>query len=82
MTAIELQSELLREINPIVDDEGLMRKVINYVRKLVHTHAEVVAPKEEIKANLRDAFAEFKEYQEGRVTLQSADELLDELRTL
>ena len=53
MTAIELQSELLREISPIAEDEGLMRKVIGYVRKLARGRDATAEADEEIRTNLR-----------------------------
>jgi hypothetical protein len=58
MTAIELQSELLREISPIAEDEGLMRKVIGFVRKLVSGRDATHESDKEIRTNLRHAFAE------------------------
>lgn len=82
MTAIELQSELLREISPIAEDEGLMRKVIGYVRNLARGRDATAEADEEIRTNLRQAFAEFKECQEGRLELQDADDFLQELRTI
>lgn len=82
MTAVELQTELLREISPIAEDEGLMRKVINYVRDLVRIKDEEVETKEDVVGNMREAFAEFNQYKEGQLEFQSADDLLNELRTL
>lgn len=34
MTAIQINAELLRELSNIVDDESLMQKALNYIRKL------------------------------------------------
>lgn len=79
MTAIELQSELLREISPIAEDEGLMRKVIGFVRKLVSDRDASAEADEEIRANLRQAFAEFKECQEGKCETRDLFDVLKEL---
>ena len=35
MTAIELREELLREMNPLLDSETAMKKIIAYVKGLV-----------------------------------------------
>ena len=37
MTAIQLREELFREINPILDDESLLLKLLKYARKLTAT---------------------------------------------
>ena len=34
MTTLQLRAELLNEINPIFDDDSLMREVIDFVRGL------------------------------------------------
>ena len=57
-------------------------KVINYVRDLVRIKDEEVETKEDVVGNIREAFAEFKQYKEGQLEFQSADDLLNELRTL
>ena len=35
MTAMELNAELFRELSIIADDEGLMKKAVKYLKKLV-----------------------------------------------
>ena len=40
MTALELNAELFRTMGEIVDDEGLMKKLLKYVKKLASTRKE------------------------------------------
>ena len=35
MTAIELREELFREMNPLLDSEAAMKKILSYVKELV-----------------------------------------------
>ncbi|MBQ9640674.1 MAG: hypothetical protein IJV06_03845 [Bacteroidaceae bacterium] len=34
MTAVQLRAELLQEINPLLDSEAAMKRLIQYIRKL------------------------------------------------
>ena len=40
MTAIQIREELFREINPILDNERLMLRLLKYARKLTATKAD------------------------------------------
>lgn len=98
MTAVELRGEFLQALNPVFDDESLMRQVMDYVKSLPFkkkrskktkaVEAEHEAEKETepepdsdeyIRAGLREAFKEFKEYQEGKRQFRTLDEVLKEL---
>ena len=53
MTTIQLREELFREINPILDDEGLLLKLLKYARKLTATKADdTLVDKEEFMDSL------------------------------
>ena len=48
MTAIELREELFREMNPLLDSEAAMKKILSYVKELVvaqNKKSAVAAPK-------------------------------------
>ena len=36
MTAMQMNAELFRQLSLIADDEPLMAKVLNYIKKLTH----------------------------------------------
>lgn len=76
MTAIELNQSLMQEITCISGDENMLRKVLNYVRKLrkQNENTEYIT-KEEILAGID---AGLKDLKAGRTV--SARELLKELR--
>ena len=101
MTAVELRGEFLQALNPVFDDESLMRQVMDFIKTLPFkkkrskktkaVEAEHEAEKETelepdsdeyIRAGLREAFKEFKEYQEGKRQFKSLDQYLKELEEL
>lgn len=87
MTTLQLRAELLNEINPIFDDDSLMREVIDFVRGLtLKKRKEKAVPidiphdsDEYILSGLSQSFKEFKEYKEGKRHFKTADEFLKEL---
>ncbi|MBR4327791.1 MAG: hypothetical protein IKP73_19925 [Bacteroidales bacterium] len=101
MTAIELRGEFLQALNPVFDDESLMRQVMDFVKSLPfkkkrskktkaveierenETATELEPDSDEyIRAGLREAFKEFKEYQEGKRQFKKLDDYLKELEEL
>ena len=86
MTTLQLRAELLNEINPIFDDDSLMREVIDFVRGLtLKKRKEKAVPidiphdsDEYILSGISQSFKEFKEYKEGKRQFKTADELLKE----
>jgi len=45
MTAIQLREELFREMNPLLDSEVAMTKVIAFVKGLVNVQKKVDSPR-------------------------------------
>jgi hypothetical protein len=67
MTAIELKSELYRQIDTISDNEPLMTKVLAFIRGLVLMPPSVPVASytvEELNARIEDSLMDIKE---GRV---------------
>lgn len=62
MTAVQLRAELFREMNPLLDSEAALKKLIKYVQKLaakkedptLMTHAELVERIEEAEREYRE----------------------------
>ena len=76
MTALELNAELFRQLSIIAEDETLMRKAVEAIRRLAQqkeaqTEETEYISKEGIDAGLKDMIA-------GRT--RPANELLEELR--
>ena len=74
MTAVQLRAELFREMNPLLDSEAALKKLLKYVQKLaakkedptLMTHTELVERIEEAE----------REYREGKtLSFASAEEL-------
>lgn len=81
MTAMELNQSLLQEITNISDDENMVRKVLNYVRKLRRKEEETeYITKEEILAGIDAGLKEMKLAKEGKIELCSARDFLNELK--
>lgn len=85
MSTMELRAELFQNINPLLDDESLLREALDFIKSLVSRKKEA-APTvsvqhdsdEEIEAGLRQAFKELKDYKDGKIDFQSADDFLKE----
>ena len=60
MTAIELREELFREMNPLLDSEVAMKKIISYVKELVvaQNKKSAVAPRKGWAAAAKKAHAD------------------------
>ena len=62
MTTLQLREELFREINPILDDEGLLLKLLKYARKLTTTKTdETLVDKKEFMESLNRGEEEYKQ---------------------
>ena len=81
MTAMEIRSEFFYEINPILDDENLMLKILNFVKSIKSARQDkIVANQQEfVKASLSRAFSELKQVERGEKELKTADEFIKEL---
>jgi hypothetical protein len=79
MTTLQLREELFREINPILDNEGLLLRLLKYVRKLTATNAdETLVDKKEFMESL-DRGEE--EYRQGKcVRLLQGESVAEMLR--
>ena len=79
MTTIQLREELFREINPILDDEGLLLKLLKYARKLTATKADdALVDKEEFMDSLERGE---EEYRQGKcVRLLQGESVTEMLR--
>lgn len=62
MTTLQLREELFREINPILDNEGLLLRLLKYVRKLTATNAdETLVDKKEFMESLDRGEEEYRQ---------------------
>ncbi len=85
MSTMELRAELFQNINPLLDDESLLREVLDFIKGLVSRKKEAASTvsvqhdsDEEIEAGLRQAFKELKDYKDGKIDFQSAEDFLKE----
>ena len=85
MTTLQLNAELYRQLSYIADDKNLMQKVVNYVKRLTRERAvgkgtdTHVVSDEDVLNDLNHACKELKDYRSGKIKLQSADTLINEL---
>lgn len=79
MKAGGLTAELLRELSVIEEDEALMKKALNYIKKLTAKKTDpTLMSKEEFLAKLERGE---EEYRQGKfVRLQEGESLSDMLR--
>lgn len=81
---MELRAEVFQSINPLLDDESLMQELLNLIKDLVSKRnktkvADVQHDSDEkIEAELRQAFKELKDYKDGKIKFQSAEDFLKE----
>ena len=79
MTTLQLREELFREINPILDNEGMLLRLLKYARKLTATITdETLVDKKEFMESL-DRGEE--EYRQGKcVRLLQGESVTEMLR--
>ncbi|MBQ3617080.1 MAG: hypothetical protein II939_02800 [Bacteroidales bacterium] len=83
---MKLRAELFQNINPLLDDESLLREALDFIKSLVSRKKEA-APTvsvqhdsdEEIEAGLRQAFKELKSVKEGKLQTRDFFEVVNEL---
>ena len=86
MSTMKLRAELFQNINPLLDDESLLREALDFIKSLVSRKKEA-APTvsvqhdsdEEIEAGLRQAFKELKSVKEGKLQTRDFFEVVNEL---
>lgn len=90
MTAAELNADFFRQMSYIADDESSMRKVLEFVKKIVSqrtvaktailSEAEVpYMTKAEILSDFSEACQDIKLVREGKLQGRPLDDLLNEL---
>jgi hypothetical protein len=82
MTALELNAELFKVMSTIAEDESMMTKALNYIKKLASSKSKSQDPtlmtKEEFLAKLEKGE---EEYRQGKcVRLQPGESLSEMLR--
>lgn len=86
MTAIQLRAELFREMNPLLDSEAALEKMLAFVRTLVAAKKDktddtkTARQQAYVKETLTRALNEVKEAQREGRKLQTVDEFIKELR--
>lgn len=82
-TTINTSAELFRQIGYIADDENSMKKLLDYVRKLVEKREEEkssVMTKREILDNFKESLKELKLHKEGHLDFKTLEDFRHELR--
>ena len=86
MTAIQLRAELFREMNPLLDSEAALEKMLAFVRTLVPAKkvkaddAKTERQQAYVKETLTRALQEVKAAKREGHKLQTVDEFIKELR--
>jgi len=83
---MELRAELFQNINPLLDDESLLREALDFIKGLVSRKKKAASTvsvqhdsDEEIEAGLRQAFKELKSVKEGKMQTRDFFEVVNEL---
>lgn len=82
MTTLELNAELSRQASLLQNNEGLMRRLVNYAKRLVRIQAkneEEYISKDEILASIDEGLREVAERRRTGKPGKSIYELIDEL---
>ena len=85
MTTIQLRAELFREMNPLLDSEAALKKMLAFVRTLgtkkdKTNDTKTARQQAYVKETLTRALNEVKEAQREGRKLQTVDEFIKELR--
>ena len=84
---MELRAEVFQSINPLLDNDSLMRELLDFIKGLVsrenktkHVDTDIQHDSDEyIEANLREAFKELKAIKEGKSKTRDFFEVVNEL---
>ena len=84
MTALELNAELFRQLSIIAEDETLMRKAVEAIRRLAQqkkaqTEETEYISKEEVLAGIRQGLIDVKESSKNGTYQKTLQEVIDEL---
>ncbi len=75
---MDISAQIIKEMGSIVDDENAMTKLLGYVKKLAKSvHAKQY--EEDITMNIANGLRQVKLAKEGKIQLNTLDNLLDEL---
>ncbi len=77
MEAIQLREELFREMNPMLDSEDMLRKMLDFVRSLFIEQKN--AEKKQALDKIDHAFNQLHQMQGGELKGITAEDLLNEL---
>ena len=77
MTTIQLREQLFHEMNPMLDSEEMLKKMIDYVRLLFVSQSNTA--KQQTLSSIDHAFAQFGQMKEGQIEGIAAEDLLNEL---
>lgn len=93
MTTLQLRAELFKEINPLLESEVLLQKILTFVKDLVRNQpkaddkliestaddAKTAKQKAYVKETLLSALDEVERAKRGEIKLKTMDEFLAEL---
>ena len=85
MSTMELRAEVFQSINPLLDNDSLMRELLDFIKGLVSRENKTKVADaqhdsdEEIEAGLRQAFKELKAIKEGKSKTRDFFEVVNEL---
>jgi len=83
MTAIQLRAELFREMNPLLDSEAALEKMLAFVRTLVPAKkvkaddAKTERQQAYVKETLTRALQEVKAAKRGEIKMMTEEEFLE-----
>ena len=83
MTAIQLRAELFREMNPLLDSEAALEKMLAFVRTLVPAtkvkadDAKTERQQAYVKETLTRALQEVKAAKRGEIKMMTEEEFLE-----
>lgn len=80
--SLELQQSILRDVASLLGNTDALKKLHKYLNKLKKEETSKMskAEKEEILDDIRDGLREAKMAREKKITLQSAQDFLNEIR--
>ena len=81
MRASTINAEIFQQLSYIADDESAMEKALKAIKRIAAQKSKTEkteVSKEELVAELREAFGEVKACREGRLKLKPVEELFNE----
>ena len=75
---MEISAQIIKEMSTIIDDDGAMNRLLAYVKKLAKSVHEK-KNEEDITIHIANGLRQVKLAREGKIRLNTLDNLLDEL---